>query len=139
MFGSNSSPIYNSACSGDTECNARRGITLTGDTFDLQITAVGFTPGDYDSDGYITANDYAYWASTFGSSVATGDGGDGNNNARVDAADYVFWRKKSAAGSSAPTLESTNLVPEPGSLALASILLGAFLSGIRRTRTVKSV
>ena len=51
--------------------------------------------GDYDASGAVNQNDYGVWRSNFGSrdSLAA----DGNGNDKVDAADYVIWRKAQSA------------------------------------------
>jgi hypothetical protein len=48
-------------------------------------------PGDYDHDGTVElTDDYNLWRLNFGSTVAAIDG---NKDGKVDAADYVVWRK----------------------------------------------
>ena len=49
--------------------------------------------GDYDDTGTVDSQDYSVWRSSFGQSVASYSGADGNGDGIVDAADYVAWRK----------------------------------------------
>ncbi len=125
VFGTNASPIYTAGPG-----LSHRQTTLSGETFDVRINAVEFTPGDYDADGEIGAGDFDYWSSSFGEQVTPGDGADGNGDGVVNAADYVFLRKRiesqgasgGAAGDSAATPQPA-IVPEPTAATLALILL----------------
>ena len=93
---------YDATCPKKDGCATQRELTLSDDTFDIQINAVSFTPGDYNRDGVVGPADYAYWRSSFGTSVNPGDGADGNGNGVIDAGDYVFWRKIMASGNVIP-------------------------------------
>lgn len=52
----------------------------------------GGVPGDYSGNNSVGDEDYDEWKSQFGQLVAVGEGADGNQNGRVDAADYAVWR-----------------------------------------------
>jgi hypothetical protein len=93
--------------------------------------------GDYDVDGDVDTGDYNRWRATFGQTVAVaGNLADGNKNGVVDAADYVVWRENLGASlfSNGPGLASF-VVPEPGTLALAVLMLsGASIAATIRRR-----
>lgn len=91
--------------------------------------------GDYDVDGDVDAADYMRWKTTYGTSVISGTGADGNKNGFVDTADYVLWRKNLGTslfvvpGSGA----SLATVPEPSTL-FALILALLFANECKRLR-----
>src|SRR4029079_4358252 len=90
------------------------------DAFLLRIASD--KPGDFNHDGSVNGDDYAYWRATFGTSNADTDG---NSNGIADAADYVIWRKNSAAGAGT----SSSAIPEPSGIVLGcSGMLVAFFS-----------
>jgi hypothetical protein len=101
------------------------GGILVGDTIGQQPA----TPGDYDRNGTVDAQDYAVWTNTFGSTVVPGSGADGNGDATINAADYAVWRNHAVVGSGA----AANAVPEPGAASLGMLALGAAgISALRR-------
>jgi hypothetical protein len=62
-------------------------------TFDVATPPPNWLTGDYDNTGTVDSQDYAVWRQTFGQSVASYSGADGNGDGVVDAADYAVWRK----------------------------------------------
>jgi hypothetical protein len=50
--------------------------------------------GDYNEDGRVDAADYVVWRKTLGEAVPVFSGADGNGNGMVDQADYNFWRTR---------------------------------------------
>ena len=88
-------------------------------------------PGDYDRNGTVDSDDYAFWRAAFGSSVAApGFGADGNFDGIVSAGDYAVWREN--LGRSLP-LESSTAAPEPASMVALAIAGLVLLSlGMRR-------
>ncbi len=82
-----------------------------------------FPQGDYNGDQVVDAADYGFWQTSFGDVVAAGTGADGNVDGRVNAADFVIWRKNVSAGSGSGT---GTRVPEPAS-GLLLLIAGAFL------------
>ena len=70
------------------------GITLNITSIRVEATVtlsgVNFQPGDYDQSGVVDPDDYALWASLYGSDTDTR--ADGNDDGVVDAADYTVWR-----------------------------------------------
>jgi beta-glucanase (GH16 family) len=75
--------------------------------------------GDYNRDGRVDAADYVVWRKTSGSN-GIGLAADGSGNGTVDATDFLVWRKNFARTSS---FGAAN-VPEPG---ITSIVAAAFL------------
>jgi hypothetical protein len=58
---------------------------------------VGTTPavaGDYNQDGRVDAADYIVWRKSLGESVPVFSGADGDGNGTIDHADYDFWRMR---------------------------------------------
>ncbi len=95
---------------------------------------IGSLRGDYDKNGIVNIGDFDTWKSAFGQAVTPGNGADGNRDGRVDAADYVVWRKNFAAAS---TL-STTVVPEPSAAALAAAIIIVIAAATARTRIAPS-
>jgi hypothetical protein len=84
------------------------------------------TPGDYNLDGNVNAQDYESWRNDYGADGYSD--ADGNRDGAIDAADYVIWRKNLPAADSLPSTSST---PEPTNIAscmfaLVWSLLGRF-------------
>jgi hypothetical protein len=75
--------------------------------------------GDYAFDGAVDLADHTAWTRQFGTIgpyplAGDGDYADGNRDGKVDAADYVYWRKLLAAGSGGGALAGSGTsVPEP--------------------------
>jgi hypothetical protein len=112
----------------DSALTSRRQMTLPSDTYDVRIHSVPFTPGDFDSDGSIDAEDYTNWRSSLGQSLPAGEGADANGNGEIDAADYVFWRNAMSgpAAYSSGAASAPIVVPEPGT-AVALLFLSTGL------------
>jgi hypothetical protein len=132
VFGNNASPVYSAGPGVD-----HRQITLPGDTYDIRINAVPFSPGDYNSNGSIGQEDFHYWKTTFGNIVSTpGDGADGNQDGAVDAADYIVWRKLLGGGAGAGSDGNNNdrqiVIPEPATSVMTSVLVLLTLFRSRR-------
>jgi hypothetical protein len=90
-------------------------------------TSSGGVLGDYNGNGTVGPEDYTVWKNTFNNNVTSGTGADGNSNGRVDAADYTVWRDR-LAGSGAAFA-----VPEPGTISLGVLALGAAgIAALRR-------
>ncbi len=101
-----------------------RGLQAAGTLGLDNITAVAPVPGDYNGDGSVGPEDYSAWQSSYGSTVASGEGADGNGDGLIDAADYTIWRD--AVGSAATA------VPEP--VSCCTTLLAACLAFNRARR-----
>jgi hypothetical protein len=105
--------------------------------FDNLVIRDGF--GDYDVDGDFDDDDYALWRQSFGQTVQIpGFGADGNSSGKVDAADYVIWRRRADTTQSGGAA-SASVVPEPASVGLAIFSLHAlaFATTRRRSRKLK--
>ena len=89
------------------------------------VELIAQLPGDYDGNGFVDADDFQLWRSTYGS---TGDlRADGNGDMVVDAADYSVWRDNLGAGTPlAQQSLSEAAVPEPGTTALLALGIVAF-------------
>ena len=96
-------------------------------TYDLFVGATTVV-GDYNSDGQVTAADYAAWKTTFGQTVTAGSGADGNNSGKVDAGDYTVWRD-AFGGAGVGALAA---VPEPSCFLLATCGLMLLSTSRRR-------
>jgi hypothetical protein len=88
----------------------------------LSLRVVSSLPGDYNSNGIVDAADFTVWRNTLGS-VGMDLPADGNGNSVIDQADYIVWRQNFGASDGAASVanESSSIVPELTSLALARI------------------
>ncbi|BBO32068.1 glycosyl hydrolase family 18 protein [Lacipirellula parvula] len=80
--------------------------------------------GDFNADGVVDAADLERWKLGVGTTNATHWDGDANDDGVVDGADFLVWQRN--LGQTAATSVAA-AVPEPCSLALASIALAASL------------
>ncbi|MEM6496393.1 MAG: hypothetical protein AAF709_06680 [Pseudomonadota bacterium] len=83
-------------------------------------------PGDYDGNGAVEQADYTVWSQTYGSTVFSGRGADGNLDGVIDAADYTVWRDAFSAAAVA--------VPEPTSHFLSLLVAVVSAAVSRRAR-----
>jgi hypothetical protein len=94
-------------------------------------------PGDYNWDMTVDADDYAAWVKDFGgngsSAFHQGSPADGNYNGVADAGDYVIWRKFASAAGAGAALPLESSVPEPATLLMVLVTVGAF--SILRSRS----
>ncbi|MEO0965118.1 MAG: dockerin type I domain-containing protein [Planctomycetota bacterium] len=110
------------------------GWGVTSASVDVLIidTLALLVPGDYNADGVVDGADYTFWANRFGSTDPADLAADGNGDGVVDGADYTFWANR-FGDSAALSLDEVGLgfppvaVPEPASLALLLVGLGAFM------------
>lgn len=93
-------------------------------------------PGDYNQDMIVDTDDYLDWRAAYGTSdsgLHTGAFADGNYSGRVDAADYILWRKHlGQTGPHPPGSGAANgaaVVPEP--TAFLALLSGICLLACR--------
>ncbi len=96
-----------------------------------RIATNEFTPGDFDGDADVDADDLAVWQAGFGMETgALRTNGDADADGDVDGRDFLVWQRNvgwSALNVSAPATS----VPEPTGTALALGLAWA-LGGVRR-------
>jgi hypothetical protein len=85
------------------------------------------TPGDYDGNGKVDAADYVVWRKNLGNSVTLPND---STPGTVTQADYDVWKANFGSGAGAGASLSGGAVPEPGTLVLASMAIIALL-GIR--------
>lgn len=87
------------------------------------------TPGDFNSDGMVDADDLDLWSAGFGmSSGAKRQNGDADDDGDVDGADFLQWQRVLNSGSAA------GVVPEPSTTALLCFGLAAAIAGAWRGR-----
>jgi hypothetical protein len=89
------------------------------------------TPGDYDVDGDVDAQDYTAWRSEFGTSGYSD--ADGNRDSRIDSADYVIWRDRFDT-----TSAISILAPEPANLILGWLVIVWIALMTRQPRVLSS-
>jgi hypothetical protein len=91
--------------------------------------------GDFDSDGDVDSSDFTGLRATFGTStILHGGSADMNFDGKVDASDYVMWRKFYAAGEGGGSLAAP-VVPEPSSCVL--VVVAILVSGCSATRPAR--
>ncbi|MEX2308513.1 MAG: dockerin type I repeat-containing protein [Pirellulales bacterium] len=87
--------------------------------------------GDYNRNGKVDAADYVIWRKTLGLAVPAGSGADGNGDGFVTIADYPIWRTN--FGDMAGSGSAEIGAPEPSSLSLiVTGICGCLYSGPRR-------
>jgi hypothetical protein len=106
---------------------AHRGITLTGDSADAQIT-IHASAADFNLDGVVDGDDFAVWEQNLGT-VAGGDclAGDADSDGDVDGTDALLWQ-----GQFDPTRAPAAAVPAPSSWALGVLASAGWAARSRR-------
>jgi hypothetical protein len=91
------------------------------------INAAAFLPGDYNHDERVDAADYVVWRKTFGSTTALT--ADGSGNLQIDQPDFDVWRRNfgMTVGGSGVSINS---VPEPNGWVLMAVGITIFLLAI---------
>ena len=110
-------------------------VVLNNEVFDYSqmvpaaraINAMAFLPGDYNHDERVNAADYVVWRKTFGSTTALA--ADGSGNQQIDQADFDVWRRNfgMTIGGSGVSINS---VPEPNGWVLMAVGITIFLLAI---------
>ena len=90
----------------------------------LAINAAAFLPGDYNHDDRVDAADYVVWRKTLGSTTALA--ADGSGNQQVDQADFDVWRHNFGTSIAGSGL-AISAVPEPNGWVLAVVSFGTYL------------
>jgi hypothetical protein len=101
--------------------------SLGGDEHRVVLSVVPALAGDYNVDGRVNAADYVLWRRAANQSGA-GLAADGNQSGAVTGADYDFWR--SHYGNAAAAGASLAAIPEPGSV--LSLLIGLSIAPLVR-------
>jgi hypothetical protein len=96
----------------------------------IALTAAAGLPGDFNSDGKVDAGDYVTWRKNTANASLPNDGG-----AATQAARYTLWRSSFGNPGSGSSLNGNPTVPEPATLVLVSII-GCASLGCRRRRSV---
>jgi hypothetical protein len=101
-----------------------------GEIYELVYTPIA---GDYNHNGVVDAADYTVWRDSFGQ-LGANLAADGDNDGQIDAGDYDIWVMN--FGNTASGAGSGAAVPEPGTIALATLSLAmcAVASGARLFR-----
>ncbi|MBA3480409.1 MAG: hypothetical protein H0T51_01210, partial [Pirellulales bacterium] len=90
-------------------------LNVIGNSLVLTVGGGGL-PGDFDGNGVVNGADLARWRGDFGVNNESDANGDGDS----DGADFLVWQRNLGQVGTAPAA-----VPEPGSLALWVLALGA--------------
>jgi len=85
-------------------------------------------PGDFNNDGKVNAGDYVTWRKNNGTSNALPN--DNGLGTPVGLAHYNLWRQNFGSGSAGGTSFSGSAVPEPGSCVL--LILAAIMAALQR-------
>jgi Dockerin type I domain len=92
----------------------------------INFSVAGVSTGDYNGNGRVDAADYVLWRKTLNQS-GPGLAADGNRNGFVDQADFTFWRARfGTVVASAVGVANGTAVPEPATV--LPIFLVAFVS-----------
>jgi hypothetical protein len=83
--------------------------------FQLVLSQLPMTPGDFDANGVVDTFDLAEWREHFGATDASRIDGDADGDGDVDGSDFLAWQRQLGAASAAAA------VPEPGAALLAVI------------------
>jgi hypothetical protein len=96
-----------------------------------QVTLnVAGLPGDFNSDGKVDAGDYVTWRKNNGTNNALAN--DGGLGTPITGAHYTLWRNNFGKPPGAGSSLSGGTVPEPSSFLLVSVALLATITGVRR-------
>jgi hypothetical protein len=96
------------------------------------VTVITAVAGDYNHNGKVDAPDYVLWRKTLGSSTFLA--ADGNQSFAVDANDFVVWRANyGSVGSYGSGTSNVSTIPEPNSMLLL-VTSAALTSALARRR-----
>ncbi len=87
----------------------------------IRRLVVNATPGDFNGDGHVNADDLAIWKTQFGlSSGAMAKDGDADDDFDVDGADFLRWQQQFSGGTGT-ALSPDRAIPEPSIWLLAFV------------------
>jgi len=84
--------------------------------------------GDYNRDNRVDAADYVVWRRTCNQTVPNGESADGNYDGVINALDYNIWRLN--FGTSAGAATSSNLAQVPESIAFVTLAMWAISAAV---------
>ena len=90
-------------------------------------------PGDYNKSGKVDAADYVLWRKSQGQATARGAGADANGSMLVDAPDYDIWRSRFDDGT---TLADFPFVPANLANGVSEALIGPALPGLAQGQLI---
>jgi hypothetical protein len=80
--------------------------------FQMVLSQLSMTPGDFDADGFVNDVDLATWRQNFGMAEnARRTDGDADADGDVDGADFLAWQQR--VGFSSASAAVNTVVPEP--------------------------
>jgi MYXO-CTERM domain-containing protein len=96
--------------------------TVNGQVFRIVTDAV--TPGDFDEDADVDADDLPIWQANYGMSGAPAAlPGDANDDGVVDGGDFLAWQVHLGYDAASPALTQASVVPEASSGMLGAVAL----------------
>ncbi|MBA3482142.1 MAG: lamin tail domain-containing protein [Pirellulales bacterium] len=96
--------------------------------FQMVLSQLSMTPGDFDANGFVDSFDLATWRQYFGMAEdARRIDGDADNDGDIDGADFLTWQRNLGVNSGA-----TAAVPEPACLGLVLLSLSGMAMLRRR-------
>jgi hypothetical protein len=127
---SSTSPAKNRGTSVLAPPADREGLPRpAGAAIDIGAFEFGALAGDYTRDGKVDAGDYLLWRRTLGANVSWFYGADGSGNRIIDAADYDRWSVAYGALSANAAAVSGATIPEPTTA--TTLLIGVALMYLR--------
>ncbi|HEX2475180.1 MAG TPA: dockerin type I domain-containing protein, partial [Lacipirellulaceae bacterium] len=96
---------------------------------DVQLLRNVAIPGDYNADQKVDAADYVVWRKEFGHDVVPGLGADGNRDGVVNELDYAVWRVSFGNTSGSAQSIQELIAPEPTGTLLCAV--AAALTALR--------
>src|SRR4029077_5268998 len=91
--------------------------------------------GDYNRDNRVDAADYVVWRRTFNQIVPNGEGADGNYDGVINGLDYGVWRGN--FGAFVGTGASTTAVPAPEPVGAIFVVMSAMPRTLWRRRKLE--
>jgi hypothetical protein len=126
------SVLFGTGAAPEYNAEFHRNMTLGGDTRDLVLNVGAGLPGDYNRNGKVDAGDYVVWRKMLGQ-MGTGLPADGSGNGVVDQADLAFWKANFGdIGGSGSSQAARSSAAVPEPGTITLIALGLVTAGRRR-------